>query len=39
MSSAFYYSPVKCQGLDLELVKAVLPEGSEGGDAILAEVN
>ena len=39
MSSAFYGRLVGIRRLDLDLAEAVLPDGGEGGDTVLAEVD
>lgn len=39
MSSAFCGRPLGLRRLDLDLAETVLPDGSEGGDTILTEVN
>jgi hypothetical protein len=39
MSSTFCGRPLGLRRLDLDLAETVLPDGSEGGDTVLAEVN
>lgn len=39
MSSAFYGRLVGIRRLDLDLAEAVLPDGGEGSDTVLAEVD
>lgn len=39
MSSAFCGRPLGLRRLDLDLAETVLPDGSEGSDTVLTEVN
>jgi hypothetical protein len=39
MSSAFCGRPLGYRRLDLDLAETVLPDGSEGGDTVITEVN